>query len=100
MLGIPAQKVTVHVGQQIDVHMTEEGSGPSGNRFVPIYPLPRSSRPSVVMLMAISPDRATGTYRAVRPGHVALISRASCSDYRHPQEITANCPVIEITVIR
>jgi len=30
---IPAAKVTVHVGQHIDVHMLEESVGYSGNRL-------------------------------------------------------------------
>jgi hypothetical protein len=34
MLGVPAQQVTLDVGQRIDVHMTEEGSGPHGNKLV------------------------------------------------------------------
>ncbi len=84
---IPAAKVTVHVGQQIDIHML-------------IFPLPRSSRPSVVMPGAISPDRATGTYLAVRPGHAVLISQAACVvRHRTPPEITGRCPVIEVTVV-
>src|SRR5262249_40084864 len=68
MLGVPAQQVTLDVGQRIDVHMIEEGTGPRGNKWVPAIPLPASSRPSVLVRSAISPDRATATYRAVRPG--------------------------------
>jgi hypothetical protein len=101
-LEIPAQKVTLDVGQHIDVHMTEEGTGPSGNRLVPMIPLPRSARPSVVTPGAISADRATGTYRAVHPGHAALVSRdQACLVTRHrePQKATGSCPVLEITVV-
>jgi hypothetical protein len=43
-LLVPAMKVTLDVGQRIDVHMTEEGTGPHGNRMVPAIPLPASSR--------------------------------------------------------
>jgi hypothetical protein len=101
LLVIPPAKVRVHVGQQIDVHMTEEGSGPSGNQLVPIFPLPASSRPAVVMPGAVSADRATGTYLAVGPGHAVLISEAMCVvRHRTPPEITGSCPVIEVTVIR
>jgi hypothetical protein len=101
LLLVPAVKITVHVGQRIDVHMTE-GSGPHGNRWVPAIPLPRSSRPSVVLPGAISPDRATETYRAARPGHAALASHTwACLVVRHRQsrEVTGNCPVVEITVV-
>lgn len=101
-LEIPAPRVTMDVGQRIDVHMTEEGAGPSGNRLVPMIPLPRSSRPSVATPGAISADRATGTYRAVGPGHAVLMSRAgACLVTRHRelQRATGGCPVIEVTVV-
>ena len=104
MLVVPGQHVTVHVGQQIDVHMTEEGTGPHGSRMVPAIPLPHSSSPAVLIPGAISPDRATGTYRAARPGHAALTSpRTFClitGQRRASHEIVGNCPVIEVTVVR
>ena len=102
MLLVPAQHVTLDVGQRIDVHMTEEGMGPHGNRWVPAIPLPASTRPSVLMRSAISPDRATGTYRAVGPGHAVLTSSPTfCLHTRHhrDRETTASCPVIEVTVV-
>jgi len=103
MLLVPAQQVTLDVGQRIDVHMTEEGMGPHGNRMVPAIPLPASSRASVLMRGAISPDRATGTYRAVGPGHAVLTSSSTfCLHTRHhrDRETTGSCPVIEVTVVR
>jgi hypothetical protein len=102
MLGVPAQQVTLHVGQRIDVHMTEEGSGPHGNKLVPAIPLPASSRTSVLIRTAISPDRATATYRAVGSGHAVLTSsRTFCLHTRHHRirETTGSCPVIEVTVV-
>jgi len=101
-LEIPGPRVTLDLGQHIDVYVTEEGAGPSGNRLVPMIPLPRSSRPSVVTPGAISADRATGTYRAVRPGHAVLMSRAGgclVTRHREPQKATGSCPVVEITVV-
>lgn len=101
MLVVPAQQVTLAVGQRIDVHMTEEGTGPHGNKWVPAIPLPASSRPSVLIRNAISPDRATATYRAVHPGHAVLTSFPTfCLHTRHhrDRETTASCPVIEVTV--
>jgi hypothetical protein len=71
-------KVTLHLGQQIGLLMTEEGSGPSGNQVVPVIPLPRSSRPSVVMSGPISPGQATGSYQAVHTGYAAPYSQARC----------------------
>ena len=102
MLVVPARQVTLDVGQRIYVHMTEEGMGPHGNRWVPAIPLPASTRPSVLMRSAISPDRATGTYRAVGPGHAVLTSSPTfCLHTRHhrDRETTASCPVIEVTVV-
>lgn len=94
---IPAQEVTLQVSQEIDVHMEEERVGASGNRLVPAFPPPRSSRPSVLTSVASSPDGATGTYRAMRPGHAVLISRAWC--LASDREIRGDCPVIEVTVV-
>lgn len=85
ILNGPAPKVTVHTGEEIDVHMTQEPAGPTGNQLVPILPLPRSSRPSVVRPGATSSDRATGIYWAVRPGHSVLMSRAG--------------PILDVTVV-
>jgi hypothetical protein len=101
MLLDPAQQVTLDVGQRIDVHMTEEGTGLHGNHWVPAIPLPASSRP-VLIRSAISPDRATATYRAVRPGHAVLTSSpAFCLHTRHhrDRETTGSCPVIEVTLV-
>jgi hypothetical protein len=94
---IPAQKAIVRVGQEISVHMVEEPAGPPGSKPVPVFPLPRSSRVSVLANGAISPDRATGTYRAVRPGQAVLVSRAWC--LAGNQEISGSCPVIDVTVL-
>jgi hypothetical protein len=102
MLLVPAQRVTLDVGQRIDVHMTEEGSGPHGNHLVPAIPLPASSRPSVLARSAISPDRATATYRADGPGQAVLTSaRTFCLHTRdhRDRETTGSCPVIEVTVV-
>ena len=102
MLLVPAMKVTAHVGQRIDVHMTEEGMGPHGNRMVPAIPLPRSSRPSVLTRGAVSTGQATATFRAVRSGHAVLASSPTfCLHTRHhrDRETTDRCPIIEVTVI-
>jgi hypothetical protein len=100
-LVIPAPKVTVHVGQLIDVHMLEEQAGPTGNQLVPLVPLPRSSRLSVLTPALIGSDRATATYEAIRPGHAALASQTSCTDMSHGtlHSFIGSCPIIEVTVI-
>jgi hypothetical protein len=94
---VPAQEVTLHVSQEIELHMEEEQADASGNQLVPVFPLPRSSRPSVLMSVARSRDGATGTYRAIRPGHAVLISHAWCLSSN--REIRGSCPVIEVAVV-
>jgi hypothetical protein len=90
LLIIPALKVKVRVGQEIDVHML---AGPP----------PYSSRRSVLMPGAITPPEwAPGTYQPVHPGRAALISRTwPCliAHHRPPRVITGNCPVIGVTVV-
>ncbi len=94
---VPAQQVTVQVGQQIDVRMTEEPAGPSGNQLIPVFPLPRSSRPVVLADGTVSQDRASGTYRAIRPGHAVLTTRAWC--LVGSGEIRGSCPDLDDTVV-
>jgi hypothetical protein len=96
---IPAAKVTVHVGQDIDVHMTEESTGYTGTHFVPMFPLPYSSRPSVVARTTVSTDKATGTFTARRPGHAVLFTTADCLAARSQQQTHGKCPALDITVL-
>ena len=97
--GIPAAKVTVHVGQDIDVHMTEESTGYYGTHFVPMFPLPCSSRPSVLARTTISTDKATGTFTARHPGHAVLFTTADCLDSTSQRETHGKCPALDITVL-
>jgi hypothetical protein len=88
-LSKPPQKVTLIVGQRIDVHMFEGA-------------VPHSSRPSVLAPGAVSRDRATQTYRAASPGHAALVSGAvRCFVITHPEikQAARACPVIAVTVV-
>jgi len=96
---IPAVKVTVHVGQDIDVHMLEESTGYTGTHFVPAFPLPYSSQPSVVARTTISTDKATGTYTARRPGHAMLFTTADCWVVARSQQTHGKCPALDITVL-
>jgi hypothetical protein len=95
---IPAAKVTVHVGQDIDVHMTEESVGYSGNHLVPDWPMPYSSRPSVLARTTISTDKATGTFTARRPGQAMLFTNADCMEPRS-QQMHGKCPALDVTVL-
>jgi hypothetical protein len=85
----PPQKVTLIVGQRIDVHVFEGA-------------VPHSSRPSVLAPGAVSRDRTTQTYRAASPGHAVLVSDAvRCFVISHPElnRVTRTCPVIAVTVV-
>ena len=95
----PAAKVTVHVGQDIDVHMTEESTGYTGTHFVPAFPLPYSSQPSVVARTTISTDKATGTFTARHPGHATLFTTAYCLDSTSQRETHGKCSALDITVL-
>ena len=89
-LSKPPQKVTLIVGQRIDVHMNGYDR------------LPHSSVPSVLAPGAVSQDRATQTYRAARPGHALLVSGThGCLAFRHKElkEVPGSCPVVAVTVV-
>jgi len=91
--GIPPPTVTVRVGQQLDVHMLLDS-----NR-VPLYPLPRSASVSVLARVDVSADRSTAIYRAVHPGHTALITRASCHVASTDRSTsTPWCPILDVVV--
>jgi hypothetical protein len=83
------RKVTLIVGQRIDVHMFEGA-------------LPHSSRPSVLAPGTVGRDGVTRTYRAASPGHAVLVSGAArCLVSSHPeikQDVRA-CPVVAVTVV-
>ncbi len=97
VLLVPSLQVTVPTGQQIDVRMAEDTAGPSGNQLVPMFPLPHSSRPAVLADGTVSQDRASETYRAIRPGHAVLTTRALC--LVGGGEIRGSCPVLDVTVV-
>jgi hypothetical protein len=88
----PPRKVTLSVGQRIDVHMTGAG----------LAQLLHSSFPSVLAPGAVSRDGATQTYRAARPGHAVLVSDGqACPTRGHLEaaEVPRSCPVISVTVV-
>jgi hypothetical protein len=94
-LVIPAKKVTLHVGEKIDVYMTEAGSG---NGWAPVDPLPRSSRPFVLKRTATRLNGAVGTYIAEHPGHAMLITHGGCTG-PGPLDHPVECPVLDVTVV-
>ena len=88
----------MHVSQDIEIHMTKESTGYAGTHFVPMFPLPYSSRPSVVARTTISTDKAIGSFTARHPGHAVLFTIANCTEPRS-QQIHAKCPALDIIVL-
>ena len=87
LLIIPPVATTLRVGQRIDVHILDVS-------------LPGSSEPAVLAQMTVSPDGATGTYQALRPGHATLISAVGwCVGLKITGEIKGNCPFLDVTVL-
>jgi hypothetical protein len=88
LLLIPPATVTVTTGQRLDLHMSDG------------FSLPRSSDPAALAQVTVSPDGWTGTYRALSPGRVTLISaRSECTGLAIRNEVTSNCPVLSVTVL-
>ena len=87
LLIIPSDAMTLRAGQRIDVHILDVS-------------LPRSSDRVVLTQITVSPDGATGTYQALRPGHATLISAAGwCVGLKVNGEIKGNCPFLDVTVL-
>jgi hypothetical protein len=93
---LPVPKVTLRVGTAIDLHMTEQGTGPTGNQLAPASPLPYVSGTSALERTVTDSGKATATYKAVHPGGVVLITRGRCILDGHSRP---SCPVIDVTVI-
>src|SRR5207248_6795798 len=91
-LAIPRPKLTLTIGQRIDVHILAAG----------VTPLPHSSRLAVLTPVTGSRPGATQTYRAASTGHAVLVSDATgCLILRHREarETTRSCPVVAVTVV-
>jgi hypothetical protein len=87
LLIIPADAMTLRVGQRIDVHVLDVS-------------LPRSSDRAVLAQIAGSPNGATGTYQALRPGYARLVSAVGwCVGLQVKGEIKGSCPLLDVTVL-
>jgi hypothetical protein len=97
---IPPPTVTMHVGQELDFHVTQEPSS-SGTGLVPIYPLPHSFPAWLLTRVNVSTDGSTARYRAMRPGRAELIigwpPKAHC--LVNKRATNPRCPILEVTVI-
>ena len=96
---IPAVKVTVHVGQHIDVHMPGGVNWLYRDSLCAVFPLPYSSRPSVVARTTISTTRQParsppGTRACDAVHHRALLGGGQIDSRCH-----GKCPALDITVL-
>ena len=90
---IPPPHVTLHVGSELDVHMTLDSN------HDPIYRLPRASPASVLVRVGVSADGSTASYRAVHPGRTTLITRAPCYVVATKRSTSSPwCPMLDVTV--
>jgi hypothetical protein len=88
----PGPNVTVRVGQYVEVYLPEQVAANS-QQLVPVAPLPRSSDPAVLRLVAVGPGGGAGAFRAVMPGRASLtVAPGECV-----QEQGA-CSVLEVVV--
>ena len=93
----PTQQVTLNVGDTVDLHITQEGGGPSGSSPVPVPPaqLPSVSGSSAVARTAASSDQGTATFKAEHAGQATLVIRGFC--LLNGQKRTG-CPILDVTV--
>ena len=88
----PPTHIDVHVGQDIDLHMTVAADGAP-----PLYPLPVPDDPLVVRGWFIEND-AQMTYRALAPGTTRLMTTGPCGGPGTSATFNGPCPAVEITV--
>lgn len=94
----PPDEVRLHVGEELDLHMTTETLAGS-TAPVPLYPLPASPDDRVLRLVSVSDAGATGAYRAIAPGVVTLSTNGWCFHLATNTEVTGTCPVVRVTVV-
>ncbi len=94
----PPPEVRLHVGEELDLHMTT--GAPPGSAAPPsLYPLPASPDVRVLRLVSVSDAGATGAYRAIAPGVVTLSTNGWCWHSATDSETDGTCPVVRVTVI-
>jgi hypothetical protein len=98
ILFIPPTHVTVAVGGEVDVHITEEPSGPTGNHLVPIYPTPFSDDTSVLVPTSVADGGATESFIAVGSGAANVLTRAWCLVTQEQPDVDTTCPVLAVGV--
>jgi hypothetical protein len=93
-LVIPAKQVIVHVGDEFDVHVTQEQSGE------PVLALPKPTS-TVLRLVRTDNSNAVETFRAIAPGKSGLISKtdAPCQLLRNGRDRPGPCVAVDVHVI-
>jgi hypothetical protein len=97
-LIIPPAKVIVAVGSEVDVHIAQEGSGPSGDHIVPIYPTPSSDNTTVLEPKTVSNGGATESFVAVGNGTADVMTQGFCQVSGATTDPIRPCPVLEVGV--
>ncbi len=92
----PPANVRLHVGEELDLHLTT-GAALGSLPPAPEYPLPTSPDTAVLRLIAVTDGGATGVYRAAGPGTVTLTSGGFCI-HKSGQETEGVCPLLTVTV--
>jgi hypothetical protein len=97
LLLTPPASVVVHVGQEIDLHMTSDApEGPSP--AVPLYPLPLSPDDALLRLVARDDSGATGRYLAIATGDLVLFTTGLCLDTGSDHQSNGACPVLRVRI--
>jgi hypothetical protein len=93
----PASTLTLHVGDELDLHVTTSESDGSSDQE-PIYPTPTTAATTVLSLVAVTDAGATVTYRAIALGNALLTTSGLCLHVPNDQETNGSCPVLLVTV--
>ncbi len=98
VLFIPPAQVIIAVGSEVDVHIAQEGSGPSGDQLVPIYPTPSSDNTTVLEPKTVSDRGSTESFVAVGSGTADLMTQGFCQVSGAITDPVRPCPVLEVGV--
>jgi len=82
----PPGTATLRVGQTLDLHASLG------------YPLPQSPDVHVLELVGTTDNGSSGSYEAVGPGTVVLMSKGLCLDTTSGKQTNGPCPVLKVTV--
>jgi hypothetical protein len=98
LLYVPPAHVTVALGSEIDIHITEEGVGDAGTELAPIYPTPSSSDATVIVATRVAEGGSTESFLAVGAGTAELETSGLCMVSGSAPNTDAPCPVLEVGV--